>query len=194
MNQEITRAEKDVEEGGRGLAKLNPNPQRAHALVLKIDGAPGPLDVVEAVAQYDVTNEAECGREIPATGTAGRITSQEPVTLRRVSDTEYHGTVYLDRMLDEDYYGRGVCQWEFSGASAMLKASGAPGETRFLSFIDKNAFVQGQSATRYYTNRSYPRGRMEDFPDNGEPSPTDYKPELQKETFSVSLTGNGAAQ
>lgn len=194
MNQEITRAEQDVEEGGRGLAKLNPSPTRAHALVVKIEGAPGPLDVVEAVAQYDVTNEAQCGRVIPATGTAGRITSQEPVTLRRVGDNEYHGTVYLDRMLDEDYYGRGVCQWAFSGASAMLKASGAPGETRFLSFIDAETLTNDQPTVRYYTKRTYPRARMEDFPDNGEASPSDYTPELQKETFSVTLSGKGDAR
>ncbi len=31
----------------------------------------------------------------------------------------------VDRMLDEDYYGRGVCHWEFTGAGAMLKATGA---------------------------------------------------------------------
>ncbi|MFB5204607.1 DUF502 domain-containing protein, partial [Stenotrophomonas sp. 3diitr2024] len=46
-----------------------------------------------------------------------------PVELRKVADGEYRGTLYVDRMLDEDYYGRGVCHWEFTGAGAMLKAT-----------------------------------------------------------------------
>jgi hypothetical protein len=100
--------------------------------------------VVEGVAQYDVTNEDQCGHIEPATGTAARITSQEPVELRKVADGEYRGTLYVDRMLDEDYYGRGVCKWEFTGAGAMLKATGAEEETRFLTFVDAKPLTEGE--------------------------------------------------
>ncbi|WP_349998216.1 hypothetical protein [Stenotrophomonas lacuserhaii] len=189
MNQEITTAEKDVEQGGRGLAKLNPTPRHAYEFVLKINDAPGPINVVEAVAQYDVTNEEQCGRIQPETGTAGRITSQEPVKLRKVADGEYRGIVYLDRMLDEDYYGRGVCRWEFSGASAMLKATGAEGETRFTSFLESPAFAKSEPLTRYYANAVYPRAEaLPDYRAGGEAAPTDYKPELQDSIFSVQLS------
>ncbi len=123
MNQERAAAEADVTQGGRGLAKLNPSPRKAYELVLRLKDAPGDFAVVEGVAQYDVSNEDQCGHIEPATGTAARITSQEPVELRKVADGEYRGTVYIDRMLDEDYYGRGVCKWEFTGAGAMLKAT-----------------------------------------------------------------------
>jgi hypothetical protein len=34
-----------------------------------------------------------------------RITSQRPVTLRKIGENEYRGTFYLDRMQDKDYYG-----------------------------------------------------------------------------------------
>jgi hypothetical protein len=78
--------------GGRGLAKLNPAPKQAYELVLTLKGAPGPFAVVEGVAQYDAINYADCGRIVPATGTAGRITSQEPITLHKVSENEYRGT------------------------------------------------------------------------------------------------------
>src|SRR2546427_656594 len=69
-------AERDVAAGGRGLAKLNPAPKQAYELVLTLKDAPGPFAIVEGVAQYDVSNYADCGRILPATGTAGRITSQ----------------------------------------------------------------------------------------------------------------------
>ncbi|WP_436302818.1 hypothetical protein [Stenotrophomonas rhizophila] len=197
-------AEADVENGGRGLAKLNPQPRQAFEVVLKLHNAPGPFERIEAVAQYDVANEAECGRINPATGTAGRITSQEPVALKRVADDEYHGTVYLDRMLDEDYYGRGVCQWKFSGTGALLKATGAHEETRFLTFIDAERFTAGDTLTLYYPRVDYPRAApvkgpygmtsIEDYPDSGNEDPTDYVPELRDALFSISLSAKKARQ
>lgn len=189
MNQEIHAAEQDVEQGGRGLAKLNPAPRQAYVFVLKIDGAPGPLGIVEAVAQYDVANEDQCGRIQPGSGTPGRITSQEPVALRRVSDTEYKGTIYLDRMQDEDYYGKGVCRWEFTGASAMLKATGAEGETRFTSFLEAPQFTKGEPLVRYYPNAVYPRAAaLPDYSTDGESARTNFKPEIQDALFSVQLS------
>ena len=91
MNQERAAAEADVAQGGRGLAKLNPSPRKAYELVLRLKDAPGDFAVVEGVAQYDVINEDQCGHIEPATGTAARITSQEPVQLRKVADGEYRG-------------------------------------------------------------------------------------------------------
>lgn len=77
MNQERAAAEADVAQGGRGLAKLNPNPRKAYELVLRLKDAPGDFALVKGVAQYDVTNEDQCGHIEPATGTAARITSQK---------------------------------------------------------------------------------------------------------------------
>ncbi len=206
MSQDLSTAaaEADVESGGRGLAKLNPQPRQAYEVVLKLHNAPGPFERIEAVAQYDVANEAECGRINPVTGTAGRITSQEPLTLKRVADDEYHGTVYLDQMLDEDYYGRGVCRWKFGGTGALLKATGAHEETRFLTFIDADQLTAGKTLTRHYPRRDYPRAApvqgphgmtsIEDYPDSGNEDPTDYVPELRDALFSISLTAKEAKQ
>ncbi len=206
MSQDLSTAaaEADVDNGGRGLAKLNPQARQAYEVVLKLHNAPGPFERIEGVAQYDVTNDAECGRINPATGTAGRITSQEPVTLKRVADDEYHGTVYLDQMLDEDYYGRGVCHWKFSGAGALLKATGAHEETRFLTFMDADRLTAGQTLTRYYPRMDYPRAApvkgpygmssMEDYPASGNEDPTEYVPELRDALFSISLSAKEAKQ
>ncbi|MCF3499649.1 hypothetical protein B9Y75_03335 [Stenotrophomonas maltophilia] len=195
MNQERAAAEADVAQGGRGLAKLNPTPRKAYELVLRLKDAPGDFAVVEGVAQYDVTNEDQCGHIEPATGTAARITSQEPVELRKVADGEYRGTVYLDRMLDEDYYGRGVCKWEFSGAGAMLKATGADGETRFLSFIEAAPFVKGETKTRHYPRADYPRvNEIPDYGASGQEDPTKFRPELQNALFSASLEADEVRQ
>lgn len=192
MTQRLASAEADVAQGGRGLARLNPQPRRAYEVTLTLKDAPGPFAVVEGAGQYDVTNEQECGRIVPATGRAGRITSMEDFVLRKVSDSEYRGTVYLDLMQDEDYYGRGVCRWEFTGASVMLKATGAEGETRFLAYLETDKLRGGVSATRYYWKAGYPREDMSDYPDSGHADPSEYRPEIRNELFSVTLTAKEA--
>ncbi|WP_172453261.1 hypothetical protein [Xanthomonas arboricola] len=185
-------AEADVEAGGRGLAKLNPNPRKAFEVTLTLDKAPGAFGLVQGAAQYDVSNEAECGKIQPETGTAGRITSQEDFALKKISDTEYRGTVYLDLMQDEDYYGRGVCHWEFSGASVLLKATGAEEETRFLSFIEGKTVLAQQASTKYYWSERYPRSGMSDFPDMGEPDTEKFKPDIRDKLFTITLAAKEA--
>lgn len=184
-------AERDVAAGGRGLAKLNPAPKQAYELVLTLKDAPGPFAIVEGVAQYDVSNYEDCGRIIWSTGTASRITSQEPVELRKVSDGEYRGTLYVDRMLDEDYYGRGVCHWEFTGAGAMLKATGAEEETRFLTFVKAEPLTEGKTHTLYYPDAAYPRAPLAaNYPATGKADPADYVAELQGKLFTMSLSAS----
>lgn len=182
-------AERDVAAGGRGLAKLNPAPKQAYELVLTVKDAPGPFAVVEGVAQYDASNYADCGRIVPAPGTAGRITSQEPVTLHKVGENEYRGTFYLDRMLDEDYYGRGVCHWTLTGVGAMLRATTSKADTRFLTFIDKKRMENDSPLTLYYPNLIYPRAAtVANFGASGEEAPSGYSEDLRDALFSTTTT------
>ncbi|MGH8351501.1 MAG: hypothetical protein ACRES5_33870, partial [Pseudomonas sp.] len=165
----------------------------------RIHGAPGTFKHVRGTAQYDVVNEDQCGHIEPATGTASRITSQEPLELTRISDEEYQGTLYLDRMQDQDYYGRGICRWKFTGAGALLKATGAQEETRFLTFVDASELVAGKTYTRYYPLRDYPRAghsagsahlpAIDDYASSGEEDPTEYRTGLRDALFSISITG-----
>jgi len=198
MSRDLSTAEADVAAGGRGLATLNPAPVKAYQVTLRIHGAPGAFQHVRGSAQYDVVNEDQCGHIEPVTGTPSRITSQEPLELTRISDEEYQGTLYLDRMQDQDYYGRGLCRWEFTGAGALLKATGAHEETRFLTFMDAPELVAGKTYTRYYPQDDYPRVKpIEDHPDleipdnypsSGEVDPQEFAPKLQGRLFSVSIS------
>ncbi|MBN5160791.1 MULTISPECIES: hypothetical protein [Stenotrophomonas] len=182
-------AERDVAAGGRGLAKLNPSPQQGYELVLTLKDAPGPFAVVEGVAQYDARNYAACGRIVPATGTAGRITSQEPIALRQVGENEYRGTFYLDRMQDEVYYGRGVCHWALTGVGAMLRATTGEADTRFLTFIDKERMDAGSRVTRHYPRADYPRiEEITGYGASGEEDPSSYRADLRNALFSTTTT------
>lgn len=175
----------------RGRAQLNPQPTRAYALTLRIENAPGPFATVEGSAQYDVVNEDQCGHINAASGTAERITSHEPVALTKVGEGEYRGVVYLDRMLDADYYGRGVCRWQLSTAAVALRATGAATETRFQPVIDAEQILSGEPVELYFWKGGYPRSDMDDFPDSGMPSPDKFRPEIRGELFTMTLQAQG---
>jgi hypothetical protein len=177
-------------EHDRGRAHLNPSPKRAYEIVMTIENAPGPFADVSGGAQYDVTNENECGH-INSAGVAERITSQERVALTKVSDTEYRGVVYLDQMLDEDYYGRGVCHWELMGASVVLRATGDALETRFMPMIGNELIASGGTTETYFWKGGYPRDKTDNYPDYGYPSVDRFKPKIRGELFKVTLKSQG---
>ncbi|HIE4562808.1 TPA: hypothetical protein ACXNIY_000863 [Stenotrophomonas maltophilia] len=182
-------AERDVAAGGRGLAKLNPTPQQGYELILTLKDAPGPFAVVEGVAQYDVRNHKDCGRVLWATGTASRVTSQELVELHKFDGNEYRGTFYLDRMQDEDYYGRGVCHWTLTGVGAMLRATNGEADTRFLTFVDNKRMGNDSPLTLYYPKLIYPRAdNVANFGASGEEDPSGYSEDLRDALFSTTTT------
>ena len=175
----------------RGRAQLNPQPLRAYEITLLIENAPGPFAVAEGSAQYDVVNEDQCGNINAASGTAERITSHEPVVLTKVGESEYRGTVFLDRMLDADYYGRGTCRWELSAASVVLRATGAETETRFQPTIDARQILAGEPVALYFWKGGYPRSEMDNYPDSGMDSSEKFRPEIRNELFKMTLKAQG---
>ncbi|MGO1072495.1 hypothetical protein [Lysobacter sp. CA199] len=173
----------------RGVAKLNPQPQGAHDVLLNIQGAPGPFAVVLASAQFDVINENECGQIDPSSGTAARITSHEPLVLKRMTGTEYRATVYLDQMLDEDYYSRGVCRWQLTALQTQLQATGAKEETVFRSTLTAEQLQAKQPVDTYYWKGGYPRSTAVGYRDSGHPTAESHKPELRGALFKLTLQG-----
>ncbi len=176
---------------GAGQFRRNLQPKQPYRLTMRIDGAPGPFAQVVALAQFDVVNK-ECLP--PPDANPGGYTSAVPtedieIPLTRISDTEYQGTFYADQMLDEDYYGRGVCRWQLVEARMRMKATGADNETLFMPFVRKDQVLAGEQQTNYFSKSAYPRTEGGNYPYVGRQDREHFGPTMRdSDLFAVTFT------
>lgn len=176
------------------LRKLNPAPMQAYEIRLRLANVPGRFEALHGTAQYDVANAGSCGKINAFVGAIPRITSNEPFELTQVSEREYIGTVHLDRIVDEAYYGREVCRWALSEARVVLVADADAASTRYVSGLDA-ALVRKQGAqTRYFWSGYYPRATMEAFRDFGRRDLADVPPGKSGEFFTIHLSAREIAR
>lgn len=139
--------------------KENPTPKQAYRLTMRIDNAPGEFGWIQGFLQYDVVNR-EClppPKDNPGGHQSPLPTRSIPFGLDRTAEGGYTATVYTDGMIDEDYYGRGVCRWELKNVQVQLKATGQRTETLFMADIYGDELLAGQSKTLHYSRMGYPR-------------------------------------
>jgi len=171
--------------------KQNSHPTMRYALTVTVDGAPGPFDAVSGSIDYKVSND----RCVPLTPISGATITPEnhaAIALTHVSDHVYTGTIYADLMQDENYYGMGVCHWTAVAAAVAFKIH----NVSFSPAISLDEIVAQKSVTRFFSNRSYlaaGKGEADMGPvDTGEPRAAAYKPELQAQLFSITLSAREA--
>jgi hypothetical protein len=121
----------------------NPNPQKRYELTLKINNAPGPFDSVDGYMQYEIANNGVCVPEEPFSGVRKVHGTDVPFTFNRVTDDTYTGTIYLDQLKDEDYFGLGVCHWEVTFTHARMKIK--------KTVFDANIYIKDIIAQTPYT-------------------------------------------
>ena len=119
------------------------------------------------------------------------LTRDVPFELIRVSDIEYTGTVYADGILDEDYYGRGICRWQLTQARVHLKATGAEEETLFSAGISAEPLLAEKTEKIFYLKESYPRhpqSTLDDFLDFGQRDIKNLPPQFtEKDFFTITI-------
>lgn len=103
-----------------------------------------------------MVNHLECGHRNLVSGTRSRISTHPELHWKPVATNTCVATVHPDLMVDEDYYGNGVCRWTLTAASALLKASGAEMETRFLPGISAGDILAEKTVTLYFWREGYP--------------------------------------
>jgi hypothetical protein len=171
--------------------KQNQQPKQRYQLTLTIANAPGPFASVQGFMQFDV-DTPECLP--PPNANGGHLwptpTEDIPIAWTRVSDTEYTGVVYIDGMVDEDYYGRGLCRWKMMQAYAVLKATGADGETRFNPSIYPEQVLARQAVVTYFWKPFYPRNAdIENYPESGQTDRSKMATTLKdSDLFTATLT------
>jgi hypothetical protein len=184
--------ESDTADAGP-VYRVNPQPKRAYAITLRIADAPGPFASVEGFAQYNIVNQ-DC---LPAMNTFSGAQSEPnrttpSINFVKVSDDTYTATVYVDLMQDADYFGNGVCRWEFVMVRAQLRATGDKAETEFLPTIRAESVLAQESETKYFPSWRYPRSDIDDFPSFGN-DPDYYKSDLRSDLFSITLAAKEVA-
>ena len=173
----------------------NPAPRQAYRLTLRIEGAPGPLEVVSSAAQFDVVNK-EClppPKDNPGGHTSPVPTHDIPFRLERVSDSEYSGTFYTDGMVDAEYHGRGVCRWALIQAQVQLRAPGDQGDTHFIAKLSGDELPQGAPKAFHYWKARYPKDAgAEGYRDFGQPDLQKVPVDQRDEFFGIVLTAREA--
>jgi hypothetical protein len=184
------------------LRKLNPTPTQAYEVRVTLANAAdlssaadgkSPFTLVDGVAQFDASNAARCGKSNALSGSVPTMSSHEPFRLSRVSATEYVGTVHADMLLDEDYYGRGVCHWTLTEARVVVRAQTDIADTRFVAALPAEKLLAADSRTRYFWKGYYPRFEQGQFADYGRLQLDAVPANRRSEFFSITLTARKMA-
>lgn len=184
------------------LRKLNPAPTQAYEIRLTLANASdlssaadgkSPFTVVEGTAQFDASNGARCGKSNAVSGHVPTLTSHEPFRLSRISATEYAGTVYADMLLNEDYYGRGVCHWALTEARVALRARADIADTRFVAGLAAKEVLTGGTHVRYFWKGYYPRFEDGQHAEYGKDQLDAVPADKLSEFFTVTLTARKIA-
>ena len=182
-----------IQEQTEARFQLNPHPKQAYRLRIKINDAPGPLKLM---GNFGVGYKAEnCSYVINhLEGVSSNPKKDVENQVRQLGDFEYETVVYTDAILDEDYFGEGICHWKPDGFGVAFKATGHPEETKFNfgDFLDD--LMEKKTLTKYYWKWSYPYFTREDgsispdFVNFGITSPELYSAEEHKEMFTITVT------
>lgn len=178
--------------------RTNPNRKQHYQMVVKIKDAPLTFQVIRGSEQYQATN-CRYTTSWFAGATANPHHAQK-LHYIKVDDTTYVTDFYTDTPLNEDYYGQGVCVWQFLGVGTRLIPTGQDKrETRLSADVEPEdlAKLTGDNPELkkifHYEKKYYPIEREFNF-DNGWPDTgveswnkkvTDFPP---NELFSVELT------
>lgn len=89
---------------------LNPQPKQAYRLMIKINDTPGPLQLM---GKMSVGYKAEdCTYIINKfEGAPAHPEKNVQFDIHQINEFEYESIVYADAVLNEDYFGDGVCHW-----------------------------------------------------------------------------------
>ena len=133
--------------------RRNPAPKIKYEITARANNAPGPLQLTEGSIGFMVTN---CKYVIDEyAGVGGRPRVNFPAELKPVGGGVYKAYVYLDQMLDEDYWGQGVCKWMLGNVTAVFSVVKDRKATNFQGSIINRQIAAEDSTEDFYWKKSY---------------------------------------
>ena len=187
-NDQTTEVQESGSPSLRHKFRMNPAPKRRYDITMTIKDAPGPFEDVGFSAQYDAPDCIYWTSKFA--GTTSRPMHMMRLPTEKLDDTTYKATVYLDAMLDEDYYGDGVCHWQLSGVTSGVKATGTDAETGFGADISPEAVIAQEAETTYLWSEYYPRAGIDNFAEYGSKTLDKVPLERRDEFFTITLKSN----
>ena len=140
-------------ETGAPAVRLNAAAQERYQLTARFADAPGPIGALTGVAHYRVTN-SDCA-PLDASRAVGGVRLAPlhdlPITWRANGEGAYLAQLTADALLDEDYFGLGVCHWTFDGVDVHF----ASPATAFVGVLRRADIAGGAPKTEHYLVRDY---------------------------------------
>jgi hypothetical protein len=126
--------------------KLNPAPKQRYEVTLTVQNPPRKISTVSGTIQFDIEGVMDDCMPYADKIAGGKPKSSfsRHVTFKRKDDGSFVGYVYSDQLIDEDYYGLGVCRWELSGIKVLFHAG----------TLERSAYLEGDEISGEQTSQS----------------------------------------
>lgn len=102
--------------------KINPNRKEHYQAIIEVKNAPLGFKVVESGESYQATNCWYIGNRWAGNHLNPIYDKSNDVI--QIDTKTYQTDFYADTPLNEDYYGAGLCKWQFLSAGFIMKPTG----------------------------------------------------------------------
>lgn len=133
--------------------KTNSAAHQRYQLTLKFAGLPVAVNELKGSLDFEVSNRDSVPLDYGRAVGGVLLTPQHsvPVEFTRSDDGTYTAMVNADALLNEDYYGLGVCEWSLVGATVRFRSPATP----FVGGMGGDALMAGKTATQHYLMRDF---------------------------------------
>lgn len=122
----------------------------SYIVSLAFVGLPGTISNFSVSADYVVDN-VQCVPTQPISGAVLRPEHSLKLDLRQTDTHRFATTLHTDALLDEDYFGLGLCRWVLNWVTVRFESP----STRFVGAIAIDQIYTGHPAVLHYLANDY---------------------------------------
>lgn len=146
--------------------QINPNPVSQYRARIAFDKLPRPFDAVDALASYEIDDES-CLPRNKFSGARRAPPGAISIPVEKISDREVTVKFAKDELVDEDYYGLGICRWKFVGIVVRFRVN----QLTFSTTTYSDDLADGHITKGYFPLRAFEKSEYSiDIPASHTPS------------------------